>query len=77
LKLFSHYILLMSTQSQLAMMDEKGRVPPTQAIYSDLLGVSYPAKKNQIEMTASNGDSFDTTGKSTIEIPIAVGIYCA
>jgi len=63
----------MSTQSQLAMMDEKGRVPPTQAIYSDLLGVSYPAKKNQIEMTASNGDTFDTTGKSTIEIPIAVG----
>lgn len=63
----------MSTQSQLAMMDEKGRVPPTQAIYSDLLGVSYPARKSQIEMNASNGDSFDTTGKSTIEIPIAVG----
>jgi len=63
----------MSTQQQLAMMDEQGRIPPVQAIYSDLLGVSYPAKKNQIEMTASNGDSFDTTGKSTIEIPIAVG----
>ncbi len=63
----------MSTQQQLAMMDEQGRIPPVQAIYSDLLGVSYPAKKQQIEMTASNGDSFDTTGKSTIEIPVALG----
>lgn len=63
----------MSTQQQLAMMDEQGRIPPVQAIYSDLLGVSYPAKKNQIEMTCSNGDTFDTTGKSTLELPIAVG----
>lgn len=63
----------MSTQAQLAMMDEQGRVPPIQTVYSDLLGVSYPSKKSQIEMTCSNGDDFDLTSKTTMEIPIAVG----
>lgn len=63
----------MSTQSQLAMMDNEGRVPPQQAIYSDLLGVSYPSKKSQIEFTCSNGDTFTPGGKNTLEIPIAVG----
>jgi len=63
----------MSTQAQLAMMDEQGRVPPIQTVYSDLLGVSYPCKKSQIEMTCSNGDDFDLTSKTTMEIPIAVG----
>ena len=63
----------MSSQQQLAMMDNEGRVPPQQAIYSDLLGVSYPSKKNQIEFTCSNGDSFTSSGKNTMEIPIAVG----
>ena len=63
----------MSSQGQLAMMDSSGRVPPAQMIYSDLLGVSYPAKKRQVEFSCSNGDSFDTNGKNTLELPLAVG----
>ena len=63
----------MSSQAQLANMDSEGRVPPQQAIYSDLLGVSYPSKKNQIEFSCSNGDSFDPAGKNTMEIPLAIG----
>ena len=63
----------MSSQQQLAMMDNEGRVPPQQAIYSDLLGVSYPSKKTQTEFTCSNGDTFNPAGKNTLEIPIAVG----
>jgi len=62
----------MSSQAQLAMMDSFGRVPPIQATYSDLLSVSFPAKKQQVEMTSSNGDLYDLVGKNTIEIPIAV-----
>jgi hypothetical protein len=63
----------MATPQQLAMASETGQVPPTQMVYSDLLSVSYPAKKTQTAFTASNGDSFDTTGKNTIEIPISIG----
>jgi hypothetical protein len=54
----------MATPQQLAMASETGQVPPTQMVYSDLLSVSYPAKKTQTAFTASNGDSFDTTGKT-------------
>ena len=63
----------MSSTGQLAMMDSMGRVPPAQMIYSDLLGVSYPSKKRQVEFGCSNGDSFDTSGKNTCEIPLALG----
>ena len=63
----------MATPQQLAMASETGQVPPTQMVYSDLLSVSYPAKKTQTAFTASNGDGFDTTGKNTIEIPISIG----
>ncbi len=63
----------MSSAAQLAMMDPQGRVPPAQTVYSDLLGVSYPARKRQVEFSCSNGDSFDTSGKNTCEIPLAVG----
>ena len=62
----------MTSNAQLQMMDQSGRVPPAQAIYSDLLAVSYPARKRQVEFTASNGDTFDSS-KNTIEIPIAIG----
>ena len=62
----------MTSTAQLQMMDSTGRVPPVQAIYSDLLAVSYPAKKRQVEFTSSNGDEFDSS-KNTIEIPIAIG----
>ena len=62
----------MSSNAQLSMMDNMGRVPPTQAIYSDLLAVSYPARKRQVEFTCSNGDTFDSS-KNTLEIPIAIG----
>ena len=62
----------MTSTAQLQMMDSTGRVPPVQAIYSDLLAVSYPAKKRQVEFTCSTGDEFDSS-KNTIEIPIAIG----
>ena len=62
----------MASTAQLAQMDNQGRVPPAQAVYSDLLAVSYPAKKRSVEFTCSNGDTF-TSNNNVLEIPIAVG----
>ena len=62
----------MASTAQLAQMDNQGRVPPAQAVYSDLLAVSYPAKKRSVEFTCSNGDKF-TSNNNVLEIPIAVG----
>ena len=63
----------MSSAAQLATMDSAGRIAPIQAVYSDLLGVSFPSKKTQIEFTCSNGDEFDISGKNSAEINLALG----
>jgi len=61
----------MSNPGQLAMSDEAGRVPPQQAVFSDLLSLSYPASKRTTEFYPQNGSVFSFSGKNVIEIPIA------
>lgn len=61
----------MSNPGQLAMSDESGRVPPQQAVFSDLLSLSYPASKRTTEFYPQNGSTFNPDGKNVIEIPIA------
>lgn len=63
----------MATPAQLAMSSETGAVPPTQMVYSDLLSVSYPSKKTQIEFAPSNGSIYNPAQSNTIEIPLAIG----
>ncbi len=61
----------MSNPGQLAMSDEAGRVPPQQAVFSDLLSLSYPASKRTTEFYPQNGSVFNPSAKNVIEIPLA------